>query len=381
MEQDWAAHRSREEDLRKDVNMTAAASPGWYDDPWFSGQRRYWTGTEWTSDVFVDAISSGAAGAVTRRGTYGNPPTTPAAVPPPPPEWGTQAVVAPPATPVYYEPAAALATPERSFPWRTTLISAAAVAVLAFTGWWVFHPREKAATAAPIPSASSTAPAPSASPTPAPTGSTAPSPNPSGSNAPTQSNGLENLVVRQQDVPVNYLVAPIQGGTQVTGEKTLDLCNATYPSEALRSDRLQVAAYNNTLDTQLSTEAVRYQSSDATAQAFDEVKAVAADCKEAGTTVTANADASWAKTAGVDRLAYTIASTDSTGKKSETLAVYLKRGPLFIGVYFPNPTGKQMPVEGKNTVPEIVKIFEERLLNPPTSSSGSSGGGGGGVPA
>ena len=199
-------------------------------------------------------------------------------------------------------------------------------------------------------------------------------------------------MVRQKDVPETYFVGPIPGGGEVDGQVTLDLCDgATYPSEALRAARLQVAALDvqSTLDA-LSTEAVRYKSADATAQAFDELKATAASCSTdpvtdpaSGTTsttrITPDADASWDKTNGVDRLAYRIERTDSTGKTSSSVVVYLKRGPLFIGVYFPQPDGAQIPVEGKTTVPAIVKIFEERLLNPPTDapdSGGSSGGGG-----
>ena len=223
---------------------------------------------------------------------------------------------------------------------------------------------------------------------PGPSGSAAPSP-PGQSIEAT----LANLVVRQQDVPNRFTVAPIPGGRSVAGGPTLDLCGGDYPSEDLRVGRLQVAAKDRQGTTTLSTEAVQYESDAATAQAFAEVRSSTADCQfdvsmdlSQGTitssSITADIDRSWQRTAGVDRLAYRVNETEQlSGEESSTVVVYLKRGPLFIGLYFPEPGGRQMPVEGRDRIPTIVKLFEERLLNtPPGSSSetdrGGTGGGG-----
>ncbi len=87
---------------------------------------------------------------------------------------------------------------------------------------------------------------------------------------------LDSLVLRQADVPSTVLVQPIDGGDQVSGQPTLDLCNGTFPSESLRTARLQVAAYDGQATTLLSTEAVLYKNTAATTQAFAELKSVAA---------------------------------------------------------------------------------------------------------
>jgi len=379
--------------------VPGSTPPGWHPDPWFSGQHRWYSGSEWMADTFGDA-----SGPVMARGTYGPPPTGHAPTPPPPPEWGSAATPPPPppvvAWPVTQE---TISSPPRSAK-RWVIGAIAAAAVLALIAAVILRPQSndsKTAQPTPTPSAS-TSPTPSTpSPSensPQPTPTQTPSPSPSGSTPQTPVNPtdalLANLVVRQKDVPETYFVGPIPGGGEVDGQVTLDLCEgATYPSEALRAARLQVAA----LDVQstlaaLSTEAVRYKSADATAQAFDELKSTAASCSTdpvtdpttgatSTTRITPDADASWDKTEGVDRLAYRIERTDSSGTTSSSVVVYLKRGPLFIGVYFPQPDGAQIPVEGKTTVPAIVKIFEERLLNPPTDAPDSGGSSGGGLSA
>ena len=366
--------------------------PGWYPDPWFTGQRRYFTGEAWTSDVFADGAAEGAGAApIAPRGDHGLPPSTPAFPPPPAPQWGTDT----PASPLSDAPTPPpeVLVPSEAARWGAmprVVATSIAVVVLSLGALWLTH-RDGSASSA------------SASTTPSPAASQAPTPAPSGSpSAPADSSSasLENLVVRPQDVTDAYAVAPIPGGTKVEGEVTLDLCDAAYPSEGLRVERLQVVAVDSNGTTQLSTEAVRYESDAATAQAFDEVRSSAKDCPSApvpdpstggtvSTTITGGVDSSWPTTAGVDRLAYLVTRTDDTGTENSTLVVYLRRGPLFIGVYFPTPSGEQMSVEGATTIPDIVTIFEKRLLNPPTDApwtpgldgGNGDGSGGGGIPA
>lgn len=211
---------------------------------------------------------------------------------------------------------------------------------------------------------------------------------------------MQALVLQQRDVPDRFRVQPIDGGRSVTDQPTLDLCSGTYPSESQRVGRLQVSARDGGDRTTLSTEAVQYVSTEATAQAFREVDQVAGQCQGSmtldfgsgspvQTNVTKDADRDWHTTPGVLRQAYTVADTDMlSGAESQQIVVYLRRGPLFMGLYFPNAGGKQMPVEGETTIPDIVKIFEERLLNtppgdasqspPPDAGSGGSPSDGGG---
>ena len=69
-------------------------------------------------------------------------------------------------------------------------------------------------------------------------------------------------------MPAGDSVGLLQGGNEVTGQVTLDLCNGTYASEALRTARRQVDLTDQPGKLWLSTEAVLYGRAADTAQAF-----------------------------------------------------------------------------------------------------------------
>ena len=194
---------------------------------------------------------------------------------------------------------------------------------------------------------------------------------------------LSGLVVRQRDVRGNLSVQLLPDGDEVQGQATLDLCNGTYPSESLRTERLQVVVVDAQATVPLSTEAVMYENPAATTQAFAELASVAANCPSTpvpspvgGTTATTRfldaPDGAWPQTPSVDRLAYrfttTTASTATiTGETRESVAVYLRRGRVLMGLYFPQPNGPQPPVVGLTTIPEIVSEFAGRIAQLPQS--------------
>ena len=218
--------------------------------------------------------------------------------------------------------------------------------------------------------ASPAAPQTPAQPTPTPTTPTVP--NTPGAQA------LTGLAVRQADLPNTYGVQLIPMGNQVSGTTTLDLCNGTFPSESLRAARLQVVAADAQGNVPLSTEAVIYTNAAATTQAFDELASVAAKCPSTpvrspsgGGTVTTKfdpaPDSAWAKTPTVDRLAYSFTTTDSSGTSSRSFAVYLKRGRVLLGLYFPDPAGPIPTIAGQSTIPGIVTTFANRMAQLPDS--------------
>ncbi len=364
---------------------TTDAASGWYPDPWKPGQQRYWDGTRWTSDVFQHAFDLPLG--QQPLGAIGPAPTQPAAIPPPPPDFGSRAAAAP--LPAWDPQPDVLTSPDRNRN-RAIVVTAvliAGVLVLAGLAVAAFRPSDRSIAAA-TPTPSLPAPVrPTPTPTPTAPSPSAPAPSPA---SPTQPPGahaslLQNLVVRQQDVPTSYVVATIAGGDQVQGQATLDLCDATYASEALRLERLQTAAFDQQQVANLSTEAVLYRSAAATTQAFREVAEVARTCPTTpttdpltGTTSTTTfgptPDKSWAHTPGVDRQAYSVTTTDDTGTSRTSTVVYLKRGAVLLGLYFIDASTKPVPVEGKTTVPAIVQVFEKRLLNPPTGGSGGTTG-------
>ncbi len=204
-----------------------------------------------------------------------------------------------------------------------------------------------------------------------------PTPTPSTTPATPGAAALAQIIVRQADLPSTYSVELIPEGNQVTGTATLDLCNGTFPSESLRTARLQVVAADAQGDIPLSTEAVLYQDPAATTQAFDELASVAAKCPSTpvrspsgGSTVTTKfdpaPDGAWPQTPTVDRLAYSFTSTDLSGNSSKSIAVYLKRGRALLGLYFPDPAGTPT-IAAQSTIPGIVSVFANRLAQLPDS--------------
>jgi hypothetical protein len=230
---------------------------------------------------------------------------------------------------------------------------------------------------------SSSAPTGETTPTgPTPTTPTTPTTGPSTTSPPSatvpSSSALSKVGLRQTDLASSISLTLIPGGNRVSGGPTLDLCNGTYPSESERKTRLQLAAVNAQDNTTLSTEAVQYVDAAATRQAFAELRDVAAKCPNAPvqspvgeTTVTTKfnpaPDGSWPQVAGVDRQGYDFITTSSLGQPQRSVAVYLRRGRVLMGIYFPQPDGTQPAVAGQTTIAGIVNVFANRMAQLPDS--------------
>src|SRR5436853_2540857 len=89
---------------------------------------------------------------------------------------------------------------------------------------------------------------------------------------------LPSLSVHQADVANDLSVVLYPDGDKVVNQVTLDLCDATYPSEALRIARRQTAVVDVDQNLLFSTEAVGYRSGAATAQAFTELGSAQTNC-------------------------------------------------------------------------------------------------------
>ena len=369
---------------------------GWYADPWQPGRERRWTGNAWTSET------RGAAGP--NIAGLGGPP---AGAPMPPPDAAIPGDVAPPPSTTWW-------TSRRLVALVATL--AAIALLLGFTVTYVAADTSSNASKATPPPTDRTSPTQSPSTGPSfgslpgngarpplgldPNSGSAPgieSPNDgssgsagAGSGSPNgaqssdpSANVLRQLVVRQSDVTQPNSVALSDSGDSVTGTPTLDLCNGTYPSESLRTARLQVDETGGSGTPVFSTEAVLYRDAAATSQAFSELRSVVAHCPptavsspvgEPPVTTKFNAapDTAWPQVAGVERQAYDFTMTDSSGASSRGVAVYLRRGRALLGLYFKTPPDAAQPsVGGKTTVPSIVSLFAQRLASVPASTIGA----------
>jgi hypothetical protein len=202
-------------------------------------------------------------------------------------------------------------------------------------------------------------------------------------SAPSQSRDpsaplLAGLIVNDTDVAPTLTVAGLRGGNGLT-QPTLDLCNGTFASESMRTARLQVAAIDGQGETALSTEAVLYSSGAGTAAAFSELKATADACPDepvespvGQATVTTKfgpaPDGDWPQVPSVERLVYAFESIGDTGETNQSVAVYLRRGRAFLGVYFSHADAPTAVVEGKTALADIVNIFANRLAKLPVAA-------------
>ena len=333
-----------------DTEPAPQAPAGWYPDFWTPSRKRYWTGSAWT---------------------YATVPS--AAVDDPPPE---DALPLPeghglPAPVVRRPDAGADAGPPEKR--KKPILWVFAVVVGLLVGLIGIYFSNRSSTESP-PSASGPAPT-----TLAPGGPATTVPLSAGNDP--SAPALEDLIVTPDDVPANAEVVVFPGGIGLN-QPTLDLCNGRYPSESRRTARFQDAVLDAQGNLVLSTEAVLYGDSGGTTQAFAELQAVVANCPstpvpgrpgEPAVTTRFSAtapDADWAQTPTVNRRAYDLTSDDGTTQR-RTVAVYLQRGRVLLGVYFAKPEGAQMPVEGQTTIEGIVGVFAKRLAALPTSVVGS----------
>ena len=183
---------------------------------------------------------------------------------------------------------------------------------------------------------------------------------------------LSGLLVQPRDTTSALSVHLLPGGDQVTGQATLDLCSGTFPSESLRVARLQDVAEAASGTAVLSTEAVLYRNAAATAQAFRELRSAAASCPKGpvtspatGTTITTTVhgspDGTWPNTASVEREAFSLTTVDQTGASFDSVAVYLRRGRVLLGVYFTNPAAGLPAIDGHTKLADIAAAFAARI--------------------
>ncbi len=190
---------------------------------------------------------------------------------------------------------------------------------------------------------------------------------------------LGSVIMRQSDVPAADTVELESHGADLNAA-TLNLCNGRFPSDALRTARRQVDLVDPDLAVPpLSTEAVLYHAPANGAQAFDELRSVAAHCPSTpvvspigdptvATKFNKAPDGAWPHTPGIERLAFDEIQTDPvSGNTGRSMAIYLRRGRALMGLYFYAPDGTQVAVAGKTTIAGIVSVFEARMANLPAS--------------
>jgi hypothetical protein len=95
--------------------------------------------------------------------------------------------------------------------------------------------------------------------------------------APAATPDVSHLVLQPAQVGKGYVSLAQMGGNAVKGQVTLNLCGTGYPSEQLRTTRLQLNYANRGAPVAISNEVVTYRA-DGAAQAMREVVRRVASC-------------------------------------------------------------------------------------------------------
>lgn len=349
--------------------MTPEAVPGWYPDPRGGDGQRYWTGEAWAPDQSqtpgqpVDWAAQGsyAATYLSSHDTGFDPGY--AGQNPSPSQNPYAAQFAYPVDPHPVEP------PRSSWRRGATWVALSAGIIAGFAaGFTVADARKDPVR--PAAAVSSPRALPSASPSPTqepflesdepPTPSAAPPP--SGPVDP-EASVLVRLGLRPSDVDPSGAVALIRDGDGLQAA-TLDLCGGTFPSDARRTARRQLAAADSAGDIVMSSEAVLYDSASALEGGFAELTRAAPKCKADSTL-----DKAWPQVDGVQRLTFDFTTTGPDGKDARSTAVYLRSGRTLLALYFRYPGVTKTPVAGKKTISEVVAVFARRLAALPTAAA------------
>ncbi len=190
---------------------------------------------------------------------------------------------------------------------------------------------------------------------------------------PTDAELLQFVSLTQDDAAEGAIVAPYEGGAEVFGRVSLDLCYGDFPSETLRSGRNQVGMFDVGGGAQVSSEAILYPTPADAEQAMDELRTAAADCpdepvdppqqdREPLTWQFDDApDADWADQPGVARQAYAFTATSPAEETVRSTATYLQRGRMILALYSTPPDSPSAVLRNAPDQERFVAVMGSRL--------------------
>jgi hypothetical protein len=153
---------------------------------------------------------------------------------------------------------------------------------------------------------------------------------------------LSHTVLTGAQIGPGYKLKPYPAGDSFIGTVTLDLCAASYPSESMRTGRLQVGYSHPAKSVGVSNEVVTYAKGGAQL-ALGEIRAVAASCarkhvvrEQSGVTTTYRVSLVKAANLLPGSVAVRVTTTSTDGKRHATqagIAIYQVKGNTFSGVY------------------------------------------------
>lgn len=195
---------------------------------------------------------------------------------------------------------------------------------------------------------------------------------------------LQAISLTAKDVAEGAEFSLLDGGDEVIGQVSLDLCRADFPSEAQRRARHQIQVFDEGRASWLSSEALLYSSPAAAQEAMSELARAAADCEDSTTQQALQAvptaddsglswrfapapDSGWPEVPGVARQAYQFQVTDPVGDTAEFLSTYLRRGRVLVALYVTPPGAQSELLVNDPSQQRLVAVISNRMAGLPTS--------------
>jgi len=191
---------------------------------------------------------------------------------------------------------------------------------------------------------------------------------------------LSGATIQATDLAPEFEIAPNPDGTTVKGAVTLDFCGGLFPSEELRTGRLQVAIRSAaTAQSVASVEAVTYRDAEAATQALDELSRAKRACPKGFVDSSVSGvsplkwkfapapDAKWDDTDGVRRQAYDVLIQETKGRPVRVHLVYFQHGRYLIGLYGPPQYLERIVAADLDGEAGLASALSDRLAQLPAS--------------
>lgn len=185
----------------------------------------------------------------------------------------------------------------------------------------------------------------------------------------------------EHDAADDAVFQPYEGGTEVAGEVSLDLCFGQFPSEELRIGRLQVGIGSLSDRSWVSSEAILYSTPQEADQAMAELAEARTGCPDGPVPAPRPdreplqwrfddaPDAAWPATPdGVARQAYAFTATDPAGDTWSSTATYLQRGRMILALYSTPPDGPASTIRNAPGPARFVEVMTNRLMSLPADA-------------
>ncbi|MCU0262642.1 MAG: hypothetical protein MUF09_03110 [Candidatus Nanopelagicales bacterium] len=198
--------------------------------------------------------------------------------------------------------------------------------------------------------------------------------------APSDAELLAAVSLTAADAADGATFQPYEGGTEVFGRTSLDLCFADFPSEDLRSGRNQVGIGDEAGISWVSSEAVLYPTPEDAEQAMGELERAREECPSEPVEppqpdrdalaweFLAAPDADWPQAPGITRQSYAFEATNPAGEAWTSTATYLQRGRMILALYTTPPDSPAATLRNAPDPARFVEVMGNRLASLPEGS-------------